>query len=99
MPFTVLRHLEGRAAFLFENVNGVILTGVGSGEVLRTVIVDQVERSRFAVFYLGRGDYPAIGLVLLTEIAGQRAIELLTWHFDVFVVEVDAQVDIILIII
>ena len=74
MPFTVLWHLEGRAAFLFENVNGVVLPREGSGEVLRTVVIDEIHRGRLLILDLGRSDDPAEGIILFAEIARQGAI-------------------------
>ena len=98
LPLAVLGHFEGGAFLLFQDIGGIVLHGEGGGEVLRAVIIDQVEAGRIVVLYLGRGDDPAEGVVLLAEIARQHAIQLLSWHLDILIVEIDVQIDIILII-
>ena len=53
LPFTVLGHFEGRTAFLPEDVNGVVLLGEGSGKILRTIVVDEIQRGGLLVLDTG----------------------------------------------
>ena len=99
LPLAVLGHLEGGATFLLEDIGGVVLQGEGGGEVFGAVIVDEGEGGRLVVLDLCRGDDPAEGVVFLAEIAWQRAVEFLSRHFYILVVEVDLEEDLIFIII
>ena len=80
---------------MLELVEGVVLDGERGGEVFTAVVVDQGDMGGVA-FHLGRGDEPAERVVGLTEVAGERPVEVLSGHGDALVVEIDTQKNIVL---
>ena len=98
LPLAVLGYLEGGAFLLLKNIGGVVLLGEGGGEVFGAVVVDEGEGSRLPLDFSSSDD-PAEGVVLLAEIAWERAVEFLSRHLYILVVEVDLQINLIFIII
>ena len=98
LPLVVLRYFERGAFLLLEDVGGVVMQGEGGGEVFGAVVVDEGEGSRLPLDFSSSDD-PAEGVVLLAEIAWERAVEFLSRHLYILVVEVDLQKYLIFIII
>ena len=97
LPLAVLWHLQGGTLHLLQGVGGVVLLGESGNEVFRAVVVDEGEGSGLTL-YPGRGDDPTEGVVVLTQITWQLPVEFLSRHFDIFVVEIDFQINVIFII-
>ena len=98
-PLALMGHLDGAAGALAQLVGGVVETKQGGGQVLRAEVVDHLELGLACRFHLGRCNDPAERVALLAQIARQLAVEVLSGYADVLVVKIDAQVDLILIII
>ena len=98
-PLAILGHLDGAARTLAQGVDGVVVAGEGGREVLAAEVVDELQFGLAVALDGAVGDDPAEGVVALAEESGQLAVELLAGDGDVLVVEVDAQVYLILIII
>ena len=69
-------------------VGGVVELREAGGEVLAAVVVDEGYFGGLVVLELGGGDDPAEGVALLAKVSGQLAVELLTGHGDVLIVEI-----------
>lgn len=94
LPFAVVGHFDGASRDVLQDVGGVVDADEVGTEVFAAVVVDELDDCQLVVFDLARGDGPAEGVVELAQIAGQLAVECLTGHLDVLVVEIDLQVDI-----
>jgi hypothetical protein len=84
---------------LTEQIDGIVLSCKGGCEVFAAKIVDELERSLMVTLYLTRGDDPAEGVIDLAEISGKVTVKLLSRDANVLVVEINAQIDVIFIII
>jgi hypothetical protein len=84
---------------LTEQIDGVVLSCKGGCEVFAAKIVDELERSLMVTLYLTRGNDPAEGVIDLAEISRKGAVKLLSRNANILVVEINAQIDVIFIII
>ena len=99
LPFSLVGHLDGVASPLAKHVNRVVLARECGRQVFAAKVVDELQGGLMVILDFARRNHPAERVVLLAQIAGQRSVELLPRNGDVLLVEIDAQIDIIFIII
>jgi hypothetical protein len=75
------------------------MTEQGSLEVLAAIVVDERYFSLVDFLDFAGGNDPTERVVEFAQESGQFAVEGLPGHLDVLIVEIDAQVNIVLIII
>ena len=99
LPLALGGYLDGVACALAQDVDRVVLAREGGREVFAAKVVDELQRGFVVVFHLTGGDDPAEGVVFLAQKAGEVAVEFLSGDDDVLIVEINAQVDVVFVII
>ena len=96
LPLAFVGHFDGAARFLTEHVGVIIFSGERRRQVLTAEIVDELQLCLVVTFDLCLHDDPAERVVHLPKVSGQFAIEFLSWHLNILIIKINAQVDIIL---
>ena len=98
-PFAFAGYLDGAAFELTEDVGAVVDDGELGIEVFGTVVVDHLKTGLLAVFAdFGTGDNPYAGVGGLLQVTERIAENILPGNRNRFLIQVQSQEDIVLLI-
>ena len=93
LPLAFVGHLDGAAGTLLQNEDAVALFDERSAEIFASKVVDEADVCLVWADYLAVGDDPDEVVVDLTQVSWQFSEKVVGRDNDVFLVEIDVQVD------